>query len=165
MKHLLTVTELLLAPQDALDVSRDADGLLQVLTEDATNEKGSPHLVAISWESWLLLVGLVEDVLHLLTMLVEGLVHVLWDDLLDADGPGFKGGQTQRRLDVVVLLQDVEGLREELGKVVLGVVLALVLGFCASSALGLGVRLVLLARCWSLFLSVVILDGEVALKD
>ena len=33
------------------------------------------------------MVCLVEEVLHLLAVLVEGLVHVLWDDLLDVDGP------------------------------------------------------------------------------
>ena len=98
-------------------------------------------------------------------MLVKGLVHFLWDDLLDVDGPGFEGGQAQGRLDVVVLLQDVEGLREELGEVFPGVVLALVLGFCAASALGLGIHLALLARGWSFFLFLVILNGEVVLQS
>ena len=49
---------------------------------DATNEKGSPQPVAISWSA-----GLVEDALHLLAVLVKGLVYVLWDDLLDVGGP------------------------------------------------------------------------------
>ena len=33
------------------------------------------------------MVRFVEDVLHRLAVLIEGLVHVLWNDLLDADGP------------------------------------------------------------------------------
>ena len=69
-------------------------------------------------------------------MLVQGLVHVLWDDLLDVGGPGLHGGEAQRGLYVGVLLEDVEGLYEELGQVVLGVVL---LGLGAAAAFRLGV--------------------------
>ena len=96
-------------------------------------------------------------------MLVEGLARVLWDDLLDANGPWLEGSQTQRRLDVVVLLQDVEGLHEDLVEVVLGVVFAFVFDFGAASALGLGVELGLWTGCWSFFLLVVVLHREVFL--
>ena len=93
------------------------------------------------------------------TELVKGRVQVLWDDLLDADDPGLEGCQAQGRLDVVVLLQDVEGLYQDLVEVVLGGVLAVVLGLGAASALGLGVDLVILTGCRCL-----VLHGEVVLK-
>ena len=65
------------------------------------------------------------------------------------------------RLGFVVVLQNVEGLHEDLVEVVLGVVFAFVFGFGAASALGLGVDLGLLTGRWSFLLFVVVLRREV----
>ena len=93
------------------------------------------------------MVGFGEGVLRLLAVLVEGLVHVLWNDLLDADGPRLHGGEAQGGLDVGVLLEDVEWLSTELVRLSLewSLLSSLVLMLRLRLRLGLGSTLIFCA--------------------
>ena len=69
--------------------------------------------------------GFVQDLLHLVAMIVEGFVHVTGNDLLDVNGPGLHYRHAHRSLDVRILLEHVVGLLQDLFETDLGIFLGL----------------------------------------